>query len=64
MYDTKCYDLAQSFLSDEPAIATKGNAGELAQRIQDVIEEFIQEKNAAPVQVHPGKTILSSDGWE
>lgn len=45
MYDAKCYELAKSFLSDEPeGINTSNNLEELSQRIQDEIEDFISEK--------------------
>lgn len=40
-YDKKCYDLAQSFL-EETSVNTPGNRCQLAQRIQDEIEDFIQ----------------------
>ena len=41
-YDIKCYDLARDFLDDEPGLNTIGNAKELAQDIQDAIEDFIK----------------------
>lgn len=41
-FDTKCYDLAVEFLDDEPGLNTIDNAKELAQDIQDAIEEFIE----------------------
>jgi hypothetical protein len=40
-YDQKCYDLAQSFL-EETSVNAPGNRCQLAQRIQDEIEDFIQ----------------------
>lgn len=43
-YDPKCYDLAKSFLSDEPTINNAANANRLAQEIQDTIENFIGDK--------------------
>jgi hypothetical protein len=39
-YDSKCADLASGFLSDE-GIDTPEARKELAQRIQDVIEDFL-----------------------
>lgn len=44
MYDVKCFELASQFLDDEPEIKTDANVSELAQRIQDSIEQFIEEK--------------------
>ena len=41
-YDSKCYDLAREFLDDEPGLNTIDNAKELAQDIQDAIEDFIE----------------------
>lgn len=43
-YDVKCHELAEAFLSDEPSINTKENVSELAQLIQDAIENFITDK--------------------
>ena len=40
-YDSKCYQLAREFLDDEPGLNTIENAKELAQEIQDVIEDFV-----------------------
>lgn len=47
-YDTKCHDLAHAFLADTDTqdINSEANTHELAQRIQDTIEEFIEEKKA------------------
>jgi len=43
MYDPKCYELAKEFLEDEPEMQTDDHRAELAQRIQDVIEDYIAE---------------------
>lgn len=40
-YDTKCYDLAEAFLEDEPALNTPANRAQLAQEIQTCIEDEI-----------------------
>lgn len=40
-YDEKCYELARQFLLDEPGVNTESNCRELAQDIQDAIEDFI-----------------------
>ena len=40
-FDPRCYDLAELFLSDEPAINTREKRDELAQIIQDAVEDFI-----------------------
>lgn len=46
MFDPSCYDLAESFLSDEgKTINTDENRRALAQQIQDVIEDFILALN-------------------
>jgi hypothetical protein len=39
-YDSKCYELAETFLLDANCM-TKERAGELAQEIQDVIESYL-----------------------
>lgn len=43
-YDTKCYDIAEAFLSDEPSINTDVNRNALAQEVQTCIEDFISDK--------------------
>lgn len=40
-FDPRCYDLAELFLSGEPAINTPEKRDELAQILQDAIEDFI-----------------------
>jgi hypothetical protein len=42
-YDTKCYELAQSFLEDAN-MASVRQIHELAQEIQDTIESFIESE--------------------
>lgn len=39
-YDPKCHELAEYFLDDDPKPAT-ANANELAQLIQDTIEDYL-----------------------
>ena len=39
-YDPKCHELAEYFLDDDPKPAY-ANAGELAQIIQDAIEDYL-----------------------
>lgn len=41
LYDAKCYDLAELFLSDEPALATHAHADALASLLQTTIEDYI-----------------------
>lgn len=48
MFDTKCLDLAKSFLYDEDS-ALRVRAEELAQVIQDAIEEWIEEERQPKV---------------
>lgn len=46
-YDAKCHALAEVFLSDFSIIGAGSRAkmeDELAQRIQDAIEDFLEEK--------------------
>lgn len=45
-YDTSCYELAETFLTDAHFM-TKERAGELAQEIQDVIESYLNALEAA-----------------
>jgi hypothetical protein len=40
-YDSKCYDLAAAFLSDEPALDTTDRVEKLASEIQQAIEDWI-----------------------
>lgn len=49
-YDTKCFDLAEAFLSDTPHLATTDRTDELAALIQRTIEDFIAdaERNYEP----------------
>jgi Mn-dependent DtxR family transcriptional regulator len=42
-YDPKCYDLAESFLQDHPGYP-KEAADDLAQAIQDAIEEWFEDR--------------------
>ncbi len=44
MYDTRCYELAKLFLTDTDTKewATERNISQLAQDIQDVIEDYIK----------------------
>ena len=44
-YDSKCFDLAEAFLGDEPHIP-KEATGDLAQEIQQCIEDFIDDWKA------------------
>jgi len=40
-YDSRCYDLAEIFLSDEPGMNTPHHAHEMAQDIQIAIEDYL-----------------------
>lgn len=51
-YDTKCYDLAESFLSDEPEKNTEANRSILAQRIQDAIEMYMSYEAEPKLHTH------------
>lgn len=41
-YDQKCYELAREFLQDVPGVNSEKNCRELAQDIQDAIEDFLE----------------------
>lgn len=43
-FDSKCYDLAEAFLSDEPNLFTEGKCNELAALLQQTIEDFIADR--------------------
>lgn len=49
-YDSRCYDLADLFLSDTPHLATTSRTDELAALIQRTIEDFIahEQNNYEP----------------
>lgn len=40
-YDSRCYDLAAIFLGDEPELHHPDNINQLAQLIQQAIEDYI-----------------------
>lgn len=41
-YDVKCFELAETFIDDEPKLVkTPAMVAELAQIIQDAIEDYI-----------------------
>jgi hypothetical protein len=43
LFDPKCFDLAQAFLEDSPALRNvPGKADELASEIQQCIEDWLQ----------------------
>ena len=42
-FDSKCYDLASTFLEDEPNLFTDSACMLLAARIQQAVEDFIAE---------------------
>ena len=45
LFDSRCYDLAEVFLDDEPELkAIPAATEQLAQAIQDCIEEWIKDK--------------------
>jgi hypothetical protein len=43
-YDTKCYDLAEAFLEDEPAMNTESRRKDLAGTIQQAIEDWLDHE--------------------
>lgn len=54
-FDWKCYDLADTFLGDEPELNTTLNRIALAQDIQATIESFIQF--ARTTGIEPRRTV-------
>ena len=40
-FDSKCYDLAEHFLEDEPTLDNEDARNELAQEIQEAVESWI-----------------------
>ena len=43
-FDTKCFDLAAHFLSDEPELNTPSNTHDLAAEIQATVESWFEDK--------------------
>ena len=41
-YDSRCFDLAEIFLSGEPRLMTPGHIESLAREIQNTIEGYIE----------------------
>lgn len=54
MYDPKCYDLAALFASDLRPDPTEAEKAELAQIIQDAIEDWMSSKESARAE-HPAE---------
>lgn len=46
-YDPKCYELAEYFFDDAP-IPQRATRGELAQIIQDAIEDYLHVPDSEP----------------
>ena len=44
-YDTRCYELAEMFLSEVPIINNAHHADRLAQTIQDTIEQYLGDES-------------------
>jgi hypothetical protein len=58
-YDSRCYDLAEIFLEDEPNLNTDQHKRELAGRIQETIESEIQwmrDQHARPAPINETET--------
>ena len=43
-FDAKCYELAKAFLSDEPTLDSEESRADLAQDIQNTIEDWIEDQ--------------------
>jgi hypothetical protein len=43
-FDSKCYDLAEHFLEDEPTLDNEDARNQLAQEIQETVEAWIIDK--------------------
>ena len=58
-YDEKCWDLAEAFILDEPILKdkppeeVKALCDELAQDIQNCIEDFLEYKSSPEEQADP-----------
>ena len=50
-FDPDCCDLAEHFLSDEPALNTERNKKRLAQHIQDTVEDWIAYEREDPLPI-------------
>ena len=50
-YDSRCYDRAEIFLSDEPTLNVPRHFHELAQDIQIAIEDYIAEHRSPEAQL-------------
>ena len=58
MYDTKCRELAEAFLEDEPIEdRNPGDTLELAQIIQDAIESYLEDRRRRVVDVPGGDDL-------
>lgn len=44
-YDTKCWELADAFLTDEPHLRDMDRINRLAAAIQEAIEDWIKSEN-------------------
>jgi hypothetical protein len=50
-FDSKCYDLAEHFLQDEPDLDNEDRRKELAQEIQEAVEAwFLAERDERDVK--------------
>jgi hypothetical protein len=58
-FDKKSLDLAEHFLSDEPAMKAEFGAHELAQEIQNAVEAWFDWRRGAPVARVPAGTMGS-----
>lgn len=60
--DPACYDLADRFLSDNPALDTYANRGHLAEVIQQVLEDWLTDAQAEREEKggpHPSRPSLN-----
>lgn len=61
-FDTKCFELAEAFLDDEPHANTKANVRELAAEIQTVIEDFIADKSTLAA-LRDAQSAIETCNW-
>ena len=56
-HDPMCHELARAFLSDEPSLNDENHINKLAEGIQGLIEDWIEDWIASldPQQLHGGK---------
>lgn len=66
-FDSKCYDLAEAFLEDQPGMNYERLYNELAIRIQQTVEDFIAEDTEARAEAaweRQQQSLMESGGTD